>query len=417
VVELANGQKKGFSATFTVGNVAQPVAGQALVTTTTAVAPPTTARPMTTTTAALRQTTASAAPSANRPAGSIEIRPGDNVAAEVQDAAKGATFFFQPGTYTGISLQPKSGQTFMAAAGVVLKGNGKPFAFSSGNPNVTIKGFEITGYEPSSRNGVIMPVNAGSGWLIENNEIHHNGETGVKLRNGTEVIGNNIHHNARYGIAGSGSDVRILDNEIAYNATDGASGDSSGTKFTHTEGLVLRGNYVHHNNGNGLWVDIDNVNALIESNTVNSNGWTGIFLEISCGGTIRNNRLDGNGVGERWPNWMSDGGIIVSNTPNVSVTGNRLSGNAKGIGAIHWDHGNVDAVTHCEPQLKNLRVTGNTIAQNGGAAAGIDAKINLDQVWSSWGNSFSGNTYSGSARFRWEGGWITSTEWNAQGLN
>jgi hypothetical protein len=116
---------------------------------------------------------------------------------------------------------------------------------------------------------------------------------------------------------------------------------------------------------------------------------------------------------------MSDAGILVSNTPNVTVTGNRVSGNAKGIGAIHWDHPNRDAVTKCNPELRNLRVSANTITQSGGAAAGIDAKINKDQVWSSWGNTFSGNTYSlsGDARFRWEGGWISSSEWKTQGQN
>jgi parallel beta-helix repeat protein len=415
VVELANGQKKGFSATFTVGNVAQPVAGQATATTTTAVAPPTTARPTTTTTA--RPTATTAAPSANRPSGSIEIRPGDNVAAKIADAGNGATFFFQPGTYTGVSINPRPGQTFIAAGGVKFDGNGKAYAFrADGASNVTVRGFEIYDYRPANKDAAVM---TGSNWLVQDNDIHDNGETGLKAMSGSDIIGNYIHHNSVYGITGSGSGILVADNEIAYNNTSGEDSNAGASKFVQTNSLVLRGNNVHHNYGNGLWVDINNVNALIEGNTVTGNAWNGIVMEISCGGAIRNNRVDGNATADDHPGWMAKAGILVANSPNVSVTGNRLSGNAKGIGGIHWDHNNRDAVTNCSPELRNFKVSGNVISQSGGAAAGIDAKINLDQVWSSWGNSFSGNTYSLSAgaNFRWDGGFVDLDDWKSQGLN
>jgi parallel beta-helix repeat protein len=417
VVELTTGQKKGFSATFTVGTVSAPVAGQAPATTTTAASPTTTVRPATTTT--IRPaTTTTAAPSGNKPAGAIEIRPGDNVGAKVNGAATGATFYFQPGTYSGVSIQPKAGQTFLAASGVVFDGNGKQFAFKSGAPNVTIKGFEITGYTPANKEAVVMPIDAGFNWRVEGNEIHHNAQVGVKAIRGIEIVGNDIHHNSRYGIMGSGPDVLVLDNEIAYNS-EKATTDSGGTKFVLTTNLVLRGNNVHDNNGVGLWVDINNVNALIEGNVTKNNDWSGIYIEISCGGVIRNNRVEGNGFGDKYPAWMSGAGIQVDNSPNVTVSGNRVSGNAKGIGGVHWDHPNRDAVKHCNPELRNLKVTGNTISQNGGAVAGIDAKIDKDQVWSSWGNTFSGNTYtlSGDAKFRWDGGWASFTEWKGQGFS
>ena len=50
-----------------------------------------------------------------------------------------------------------------------------------------------------------------------------------------------------------------------------------------------------------------------------ANSRNGIFLEISCGGTIRNNYLEGNGTDEQYPNWMGDAtGILVSMTPDVA---------------------------------------------------------------------------------------------------
>jgi hypothetical protein len=342
------------------------------------------------------------------------------VASIVAGAATGTTFWFTAGTYTGLQIVPKANQVFLGASGAVLAGNGKVFAFRSSAAGVTISGLTLQGYEPASKNGVIDGADGAANWTVSNNVIANNGEVGIRLGTGFKVIGNYIHHNGRYGIMGSGTNVLIEDNEIAYNANEyGATGDSSGTKFVHTVNLVLRGNYAHNNWGNGLWVDINNLNALIENNTSVANSRNGIFLEISCGGIIRNNYLEGNGTDEQYPNWMGDAtGIQVSMTPDVQVYGNTLVNNAKGIGAIHWDHQNVGAVTKCEPELRNLRVYSNSITQNGSAAAGIDAGIDQTLVYGAWDNQFYSNTYSltGGAQFRYEGNWISHQQWLDAGM-
>ena len=312
---------------------------------------------------------------------------------------------------------PLGGQVFLGEAGAVLDGNGAKFAFRSGSPNVTIDGLEITDYRPSSKDGVIQGIR---GWVVSNNEIHHNAEIGVKGTTEWRVIGNNIHHNGRYGITMSSSSVLIEGNEIAYNATDyGATGSSGGTKFVHTENLVLRDNYVHHNFGNGLWVDINNLGYMIEDNLVVGNERAGIKVEISCSGTIRNNYVEGNGHGDTTANFKGSG-IFIAVTPGVEVYGNTLVNNpGGGIGAIQWNHKNVGAVNKCVPALKNLNVHHNVITQSGGAAAGIDASSNRDKVWSSWNNRFHNNTYklSDGARFRWQANWYTKEQWKAAGLN
>jgi parallel beta-helix repeat protein len=405
-----------------VGGASTPTTAPAPTTTapapTTTAPAPTTTAPAPTTTAPAPTTTAPT-PTSGVPSGAIEVRPGDDVVTIVSKAPNGATIFFHAGTYSGISIKPRQGQTFVGASGAKLDGAGKPYAFRSSASNVTIKGLEITGYRPAKKEAAVHPENGAHGWRIEGNAVHHNAEIGVKAYIDWTVIGNRIHHNGRYGLTGSGSGLKVLDNEISHNSTDyGPSGDSGGTKFVLTHGLVLRGNHVHGNRGNGLWVDINNVNAVIEANTVNGNEWSGIFIEISCGGVIRNNRVDGNGHGDPYANWMSGAGIQVANSPGVTVTGNRLSGNAKGIGGIHWDHPDRGLVTNCRPELKDLKVTGNTISQSGGAAAGIDAKIDTGAVWSSWGNTFASNVYdlSDGTRYRWAGGWISPAEWAALGL-
>ncbi|MDP1465830.1 right-handed parallel beta-helix repeat-containing protein, partial [Klebsiella pneumoniae] len=80
------------------------------------------------------------------------------------------------------------------------------------------------------------------------------------------------------GIAGIGDDVLIENNEIAFNnyAGYGASWEAGGTKFVRTNNLIVRGNRVHHNNGPGLWTDIDNMNSTISDNDVFYNTGAGI---------------------------------------------------------------------------------------------------------------------------------------------
>src|SRR5215468_12484994 len=57
------------------------------------------------------------------PAGAIILHPGDNISALVNAAPAGATFYFEPGVYRGVSLAPKDGQTFIGAEGAILNGS------------------------------------------------------------------------------------------------------------------------------------------------------------------------------------------------------------------------------------------------------------------------------------------------------
>src|SRR5262245_53745162 len=57
------------------------------------------------------------------PTGAIILHPGDNISAIVSAAPTGATFYFEPGVYRGVSLAPKDGQTFIGAQGAILNGS------------------------------------------------------------------------------------------------------------------------------------------------------------------------------------------------------------------------------------------------------------------------------------------------------
>jgi len=57
------------------------------------------------------------------PDGAIILNVGDNISAIVNSAPAGATFFFEPGVYHGVSIIPKANQTFIGAQGAVLNGS------------------------------------------------------------------------------------------------------------------------------------------------------------------------------------------------------------------------------------------------------------------------------------------------------
>ena len=353
------------------------------------------------------------------PADAVRVEVGQSLQEALDSSGSDGVVVVAAGVHTGQSLRPLSGQTILGEPGAILRGDGAPFAFRSSEAGVRIEGLVIEGYQPEDKGGVVHGDEGARGWTISGNEIHENGEVGVVARSEWTITGNLIHHNGRYGVTGSGGDIVLENNEIACNALEyGSTSDSAATKFVHTGGLVVSGNNVHHNFGNGLWVDINNVDFLIEGNRADANALSGIFVEISCGGVVRDNDVSGNGFGTTRPAGMENAGILVSNSPGVEVTANRLTDNAKGIGAINWAHGNRDSVDQCVPEVRDLSVHGNEITQETGLVAGIDATIDQDSVWTEWGNSFSDNVYivGPEARFRWEGSTIEHGDWESLGL-
>ena len=348
------------------------------------------------------------------------IEVGDDVQQALDQVGEHGTVVLASGEHKGQSTRPLTGQTILGEPGAVMNGIGVPYAFRSSARNVTIQGLVIRGFQPDEKSGAVHGEEGAQAWVIRGNEIKENGEIGIVAKADWIVSDNRIHHNGRYGLTGSGRGLQVQGNEIACNALKlGSTSESAATKFVHTVNLVLRENYVHDNLGNGLWVDINNLDAEIRSNRVEGNALAGVFIEISCGGLIVDNEVTGNGFGTKRPDGMNNAGIFVANSPGVQIMDNRVLDNAKGIGGLHWPHGNRDAVDRCVPELRDLKVIGNVIRQHAGLVAGIDATVDRADVWANWGNGFLENDYdlSASSRFKWEGDEIDLGSWRALGLD
>lgn len=185
---------------------------------------------------------------------------------------------------------------------------------------------------------------------------------------GGELRRNVIEHNGQIGLGGGGTGQTVEDNEISFNNTQGfdPGWEAGGTKFAFTTDLVVRGNWVHSNQGNGLWTDIDNIGTLYEDNLVEDNTGIGIFHEISYRAVIRNNVVRRNGT--RSATFNGRVGINITNSPDVQVLGNTVEDNAGGpILAVQDTRGSNGR--HGPRELRNLLVSGNTM--RGGGYRGV----------------------------------------------
>ena len=260
------------------------------------------------------------------------------------------------------------------------------------------------------------------GWVVEHCDIHDNATGGIRVGDRTRVLHSRVHHNGRIGILGSGDDIRIEDNEIAYNNADARYDmydEAGGTKFIRTRDLVVRSNAVHHNHGPGLWTDIDNVRTLYENNRVEDNAEAGIFHEISYAATIRDNVVRRNGTTRCRADWISGAGILIGCRATSRSSATRRGQPAR-------DH-RVPAGASRRRALRRVRAREQPCArQHDRHAARRHGRRHrgwrrlLDRVtYEARGNRFWSNHYrllgSGTDWFYWRGARRTVEQWRAFG--
>jgi parallel beta-helix repeat protein len=301
-----------------------------------------------------------------------------------------------------------------------------PYAFYSTASNVTIEGLIVEKYASPAQRGAIGFSGPGRSWTVQNNEVRWNHGAGIRPGDGMQILSNNVHHQGQIGIAGSGSGVVVADNEIAYNNTagfgPGQQGEAGGTKFTFTRGLVVRGNYSHHNHGPGLWTDINNIDCLYDGNRVEDNDWRGIFHEVSYKCLIRNNVVRRNGFAFPGTAGAVDGaGILVSSSRDTEIYGNLVEDNRNGIAGQETDRPTpTPPAGYGSHDLVNLWVHDNTIRQTDtGHAAGVaDYDPYVDPYVPSANNRWASNIYTvgSGTRYRWANNSdVSLSQWRGMG--
>ena len=292
-----------------------------------------------------------------------------------------------------------------------------PAAFYGSAVNVTIQSLVIEKYANQATSGAIQGAALGSGprstgWIIKQNEVRLNHGGGIWIGEQMQILNNFVHHNGQMGVLGGGSSVVVQNNEIAYNNQAGydPGWEAGGTESVGTANLVVRGNYVHHNNGPGLWTDGNNTGTLYDTNHTAYNWIAGIMHEISFSAIIRNNLVENDGSGSGI--WYG-AGILVSASSGVEVYGNTVTNCTAGIGGMQGDRGP-------NYMLQNFYVHDNTITQSTGTAAGIvKSSVWDNSVFSSWNNRFQNNTYvfsnSTANYYSWLSGDANKSAWVGYG--
>jgi parallel beta-helix repeat protein len=318
-----------------------------------------------------------------------------------------------------------------------------PYVFQSypyGVTNVTIDSLIIEKFATPSGEGAVNLGHSAAGsveWMIRNSRVRWNHGGGIQTDAMTYAIGNDVHHNCGSGMVGAGWDIVIEGNEISYNniaagaaivswsvngsnATCGynAYWSAGGSKWVYTTNLVVRGNRVHHNDGNGLWTDINNRYTLYEGNVVFENAGTGIFHEISYDATIRKNTVKRNGLARDFPWWTSGAGIQVASSPNVEIYENVVEDNAQAITGLNDHRG---AGIYGPWSLTNMLVRDNVVRYTSPPAAGwgqqgVVETQGVEAFTVASNNRYEQNTYDGhSPSYVWNGFGLSANAWHGNG--
>ncbi len=203
--------------------------------------------------------------------------------------------------------------------------------------DVTVRGFVVEQVASRAQHGAIET--SAPGWVITHNIVRMNHGAGITSAGHVRITDNAVLSNGQLGIGGTGDSTYVAGNEIAFNNTAGfdPGWEAGGAKWAVTDGLVVRRNRVHDNDGPGLWTDIDAQDTTYAENTVRDNSRAGIFHEIGADAVIRNNTVTGNGHG--FDTWLWGSGILLAGSHDVDVSHNLLRGNAEGISLIQQRRG------------------------------------------------------------------------------
>ena len=299
-----------------------------------------------------------------------------------------------------------------------------PFAIKGAAAKVRIEGLDIEKYASAAGDGAV-DGRGDSGqmsrdWVVQNNVTRLNHGMGIRLGDAMQVLGNKIMENGQLGVGGGGSNGLIDGNEVAGNNYAGYDygWEAGGSKFAFTHNLVIRNNYVHDNDGPGLWTDLENENTLYDRNHTSSNREAGILHEVSYSAIIRNNVIENDGFSDlpkTEPWWGA--GIIVAASSEVEVYGNTVTDCMNGIVGTQPQR----ELSHRGTPylLQNLNVHDNSITQSQGVAAGIVRSGLLgDDVFESRNNRFIDNQFhladSSAKFFAWKGTRLSYGEWKAE---
>ena len=150
--------------------------------------------------------------------------------------------------------------------------------------------------------------------------------------------------------------------EVDSNCTQGIErGFGCGAmKIVGSSNFIFRRGHIHHNFGNGWWVDRQTVNSSLDSSLVRFNWGTGVFCEISFGCVIAYNTIEDNGQ-QPQDAFQNGTGILCSASEDCWIHHSTVQRNAHGINTLQQNRGGhivADALVEYNLITSNRGTTG-----------------------------------------------------------
>jgi Right handed beta helix region len=266
----------------------------------------------------------------------------------------------------------------------------RPFAIAGKARSVTVENLIVEKYANVDQQGAIGDMGEGRGWAVTNNEVRWNHGVGVAVSEGAVTKGNFIHHNGELGFGSGKGSGELSDNEIAFNVWNGTdcAWECGGAKWAEVTEWFVLGNYVHDNQGDGLWADIDSEQMLFKNNRIENNLLAGLSIEISSHAIVDQNSFSGNGATAF--QWGWDGQVQIQNSWGVEVEDNTFvldpAHGGNGVIVIQQKRG-----ARNMPRDNNVHDNDFTMTGGEGALAGWFADYKPDAFAST--NTFDNNHY------------------------
>lgn len=269
--------------------------------------------------------------------------------------------------------------------------------------DVTVENLVIEHYATPTQKGALggaIPYDHPWDWTLRYVTVRYNHGAGITIGPGMLIEHALVHHNGQIGIAGTGHDIEdgfdyvapitvrnsaIHDNNIHEYYWQYEAG---GTKFKNVDGMLFENNWVYDNHGPGAWWDLEAQDVIVRSNLIEGNLSNGIHYEISYGQSeIYWNEVRDNGTGGEAESY-NRACIMIANSSDIDIFGNVCYGQAVGIRLNHTDRGD-GALGRFE--TSNVTVRDNHVSFTDWT--GMQVSNGEDEIYTSRGNRFSGNTY------------------------
>ena len=235
-----------------------------------------------------------------------------------------------------------------------------------GASGVTIKGFDMRHAGNQAQTGA-LDISDVSNFVAENSAFQyaHGYNVGVGGSRDVRFVDSKFNYAGQMGVGANGSGVSFIGGEFAHNNTEDfdPGWEAGALKITQTPNdapasprVLFDGVDVHHNNGPGIWFDINANDVEVRNCRAHDNLYYGIFFEVSDDAEIHHNVVYNNAT-YRDDGWGYNGQIISMASGHVDIHDNVVAWGLDGISVMNAQRGDAYPTT-------GIQVHDNTILMN-----------------------------------------------------